>query len=87
MVLGLVPDALELRNLSSSSLVNFFVNFCELFEGGLVERETRFELATTCLEGRYSTTELLPLTFKYYVKKGAKASCALMNLDTVLLRS
>ena len=52
-----------------------------------MERETRFELATTCLEGRYSTTELLPLTFKYYVKKGAKASCALMNLDTVLLRS
>lgn len=26
-----------------------------------MERETRFELATSCLEGRRSTTELLPL--------------------------
>ena len=29
--------------------------------GGVLERETRFELATSCLEGRRSTTELLPL--------------------------
>jgi hypothetical protein len=27
---------------------------------GPIERETRFELATACLEGRSSTTELLP---------------------------
>ena len=26
----------------------------------MLERETRFELATFCLEGRHSTTELLP---------------------------
>ena len=30
-----------------------------------MERETGFEPATTCLEGRHSTTELLPLT-PYY---------------------
>ena len=30
-------------------------------ELSVVERETRFELATACLEGRSSTAELLPL--------------------------
>ena len=45
-----------------------------------VERETRLELATACLEGRYSTTELLPLlkinfTVKYLQKQAA------MHLD------
>ena len=29
----------------------------------IMERETRFELATPCLEGRNSTAELLPLFF------------------------
>ena len=56
MVLGLVPDALEKRNLSSKS----FVNFCELFVASSVEREMGLEPTTTCLEGRGSTTELLP---------------------------
>ncbi len=54
MVLGLVPDALELRKLSSKS----FVNFCEFFEANspsFVERETGLEPATTCLEGRDSS--------------------------------
>ena len=31
-----------------------------------LERETRFELATSCLEGRRSTTELLPLAGTRY---------------------
>ena len=29
-------------------------------DSGIRKRETRFELATTCLEGRDSTVELLP---------------------------
>ena len=39
------------------------MNFCkprELFEAKMVERETGFEPATPCLEGRNSATELLP---------------------------
>ncbi len=47
IVLELVPDALELRKLSRIE----FVNFCEQFEAGVVERETGLEPATTCLEG------------------------------------
>ena len=31
---------------------------------GMVERETGFEPATPCLEGRHSTTELLPLAIR-----------------------
>ncbi len=53
MVLGLVPDALELRNFSRIS----FVNFCELF--GVVtfkfmESLEGFEPSTRCLEGSRS---------------------------------
>ena len=50
MVLGLVPDALELRNLSSKSLVNF----CEQFEANLVASLAGFEPTTRCLEGSRS---------------------------------
>jgi hypothetical protein len=31
-----------------------------------MERETRFELATTCLGSKCSTTELLPQHFSHY---------------------
>ena len=31
---------------------------------GLLERETGFEPATPCLEGRHSTAELLPLAYR-----------------------
>ena len=50
MVLELVPDALELRNLSRISLVNF----CELFEAKVCELVASlegFEPTTRCLEG------------------------------------
>jgi hypothetical protein len=33
---------------------------CEQFVAEMMERETGFEPATACLEGRNSTTELLP---------------------------
>ena len=50
MVFGLVPEALELRNLSSKS----FVNFCEHFEARAVASLERLELSTHCLEGSCS---------------------------------
>ena len=60
-----MPEALESRNLLRVSVVNF-VNFYELSEAKSVERETGFEPATACLEGRNSTTELLPQNRIYF---------------------
>ena len=64
MVLGLVPEALEARNSSRVELVNFcelFGEFTRLSKAKFLEREMGLEPTTTCLEGRGSTTELLPL--------------------------
>ena len=59
-VFGLVPVALELRNLSRIS----FVNFCERFEARVVASLEGFEPTTRCLEGsrsvRLSYRDALP---------------------------
>ena len=46
-----------------------------------MERETGFEPATPCLEGRHSTTELLPRVIKNSIVgrgKGSWAGCVIM---------
>ena len=53
MVLGLVPEALEIRNLSSKS----FVHTCEQFEANCSRNMASlegFEPTTRCLEGSRS---------------------------------
>jgi len=74
MVLGLVPDALDLRNLSSKS----FVNFCELSEVvtlGFVASLTGFEPATRCLEGKSSNFRDFQ-TFRGYLNPKIRAKSA-----------
>ena len=47
-----------------------------------MERETGFEPATACLEGRNSTTELLPLTIYNCTKKFARGSNGALGWDS-----
>ena len=49
-----------IEKLQSIQGVHKVVNTCEQFEAAKLERETGLEPATACLEGRNSTTELLP---------------------------
>ena len=48
----------------------------------VLERETRLELATACLEGRSSTTELLPRdkSFRYSFRVKQQTGCSLQFL-------
>ena len=48
---------------------SFPVQDCMQGQTGLLERETGFEPATPCLEGRHSTAELLPLTSSIFRRR------------------
>ena len=55
------PATVPPRNPSLAAVASSWMPPGSLMDQLMLERETRFELATSCLEGRRSTTELLPL--------------------------
>ena len=84
MVLGLVPDALESRKLSSNLFVKSSQPFCEHFVAVVVERVAGFEPVTACLGSKNSTAELHPLQSLILSRKGGivKAADGYWRLST-----